>query len=195
VNLDGYIDVATRLKLAALRFPELRITEHKPVVVEAGGQLFIEARVTISRSPEDNAPVTAYCWEEFPGKNPFTRGAEQPNASTSAVGRGLRWIIPDLEGPVASRDEVRNRQQSSPARPDREAVPSRSEPKYETDPEGAIPRPNTTSTDPATDKQIGTLRGMMRRRGLDDWTPPASFSKADASQLISELKAEEFGGN
>jgi len=195
VNLDGYVDVSTRLKLASLRFPDLRIVEDQPLIREIGDQLFIECKVTVWRSPEDAFPVVAYCWETWPGRSPFTRGSEQPNGSTSAVGRALRWIMPDLDGPVASADEVRNARESSPARPEREAVPSRGEPRYEADPEGAIPRPNTTSTDPATDKQLGMLRGMMRRRGLDDWTPPASFSKADASQLISELKAEESGGN
>jgi len=189
MNLDGYIDVATRLKLAALRFPELRIIEHKPVVVEAGGQLFIEARVTVSRSPEDIVPVTAYCREEFPGKNKFTRGAEQPNASTSAVGRALRWIMPDLEGPVASRDEVRNRQQSSPARPDREAGPSRSEPRPEADPEGPIERPRTTKL--ASDPQKRLIKRLCAEKAYEFEGDLEALSMGEAIKLIDILKQLE----
>lgn len=192
MNLDGYIDVPTRLKMAADRFADLRISEAPPVIVEVGGQTFIECKVTVWRSPDDAMPVVAYCWEEFPGRTPFTKGSEQPNGSTSAVGRALRWLMPDVDGPVASKDEVQNRRpsnQSFAGRPDREAVPLRDEP----DPEGPMERPRTTSTDAATDKQIGKLRGMMRARGLDSWTPPATFTKADASQLIDELVAESNG--
>lgn len=192
MNLDGYIDVPTRLKIAAQRFHELRITEAPPVTVEVGGQTFIECKVTVWRSPDDTMPVVAYCWEEFPGRTPFTKGSEQPNGSTSAVGRALRWLMPDLDGPVASKDEVQNRRpsnQSFSGRPDREAVALRDE----VDTEGPMERPRTTSTDAATDKQIGKLRGMMRARGVDNWTPPSTFTKADASQLIDELVAESNG--
>ena len=195
MNLDGYIDVPTRLALALERFPDLRVTESNPVVITVDDAKFVQVTTTVWRTPDDPIPCRATAWEPLPGRTPFTRDSEMMNASTSALGRALGLMGLGLRGSISTSDEVRNRQQSSPARPEREAVPSRGEPRYEADPEGAIPRPNTTSTDPATDKQLGMLRGMMRRRGLDDWTPPASFSKADASQLISELKAEESGGN
>lgn len=191
MNLDGYMDVATRLKHAYARFPDLRIIESRPVLIDAGPQQFIEIKVTIYRTVDDVAPVVAYCWEEFPGKTPFTRGAEQPNASTSAVGRALRWMLPDISGPIASADEVRNRtvDRSGGAQPSREAG-NRAPLYVEPDPAGELERPRTTSTDTASDKQLGLLRGIMRARGVDDWTPPATFTKAEASQLITELKAE-----
>jgi hypothetical protein len=189
VNLENYMDVATRLRYAYARFPDLRIIESRPVLIDAGPAQFIEIKVTIHRTVDDVAPVVAYCWEEFPGKSNFTRGSEQPNASTSAVGRALRWMLPDISGPVASQDEVRNRtdDRSEGAGTSREAG-ARTFPYVEPDPAGEIERP-TTLTDEASAKQLGWLRGLMRARGVDDWRPPEGMTKTEASQLIMELKA------
>jgi len=191
VNLDNYMDVATRLRYAYARFPDLRIIESRPVLIDAGPAQFIEIKVTIHRTVDDVAPVVAYCWEEFPGKSAFTRGSEQPNASTSAVGRALRWMLPDISGPVASQDEVRNRtdDRSGGAGTSREAG-ARASLYVEPDPAGELERPTTTSTDEASAKQLGWLRGLMRARGVEDWRPPEGMTKAEASQLIMELKAE-----
>ena len=44
-----YVDVATRLQEAFKKYPDLRIQEKQPVLVEAGTGLFVEVAVT-SRS-------------------------------------------------------------------------------------------------------------------------------------------------
>ena len=61
----------------------------------------------------------------------------------------------------------------------------------EPDPAGPIPR--RSGTDPATDAQLRKLRAMMRGTGVDNWSPPEGFTKADASALIDELTAELAG--
>lgn len=188
MNLDGYIDVPTRLKMAAERFPDLRISEAPPATVEISGQTFIECKVTVWRSPEDQMPVVAYCWERFPGKSPFTAGSEQPNGSTSAVGRALRWLMPDVDGPIASKNEVHNHrqaQQSFSGRPDREAVPLRDEP----DPEGPIERPRSTKA--ASDPQKRLIRRLLAERSYDFDGDVDTLTMGDAIELIDILKQLE----
>lgn len=191
MNLDGYVDVSTRLRLALAKFPDLRVSESLPVVVNAGEGMFVQVTCTVWRSPDDPLPCTASAWERTPGRSAFTRDSEMMNASTSALGRALGLMGFGIVASMASEDEVQLRihDRSGGAQPSREA--GNRAPQYtEPDPAGEIERPRTTSTDAASDKQLGLLRGMMRARGVDDWTPPATFTKAEASQLITELKAE-----
>jgi hypothetical protein len=188
VNLDNYMDVATRLRYAYARFPDLRIIESRPVLIDAGPAQFIEIKVTIHRTVDDVAPVVAYCWEEFPGKSAFTRGSEQPNASTSAVGRALRWMLPDISGPVASQDEVRNRtdDRSGGAGTSREAG-ARAPLYVEPDPAGEIERPVTRKL--ASDPQKKLIRRLCGEKGYTYEGDLDHLGMGDAIELIDVLKA------
>lgn len=191
MNLDGYVDVSTRLRLALAKFPDLRVSESLPVVVNAGESMFVQVTSTVWRSPDDTMPCSASAWERTPGRSNFTRDSEMMNASTSALGRALGLMGFGIVASMASEDEVQLRIQdrSGSAKPSREAG-NRAPLYVEPDPAGEIDRPLTTSTDEASAKQLGWLRGLMRARGVDDWRPPDGMTKAEASQLIMELKAE-----
>ncbi|CAB4195050.1 hypothetical protein UFOVP1266_22, partial [uncultured Caudovirales phage] len=187
----GYVDVSTRLRLALAKFPDLRVSESLPVVVNAGESMFVQVTSTVWRSPDDPMPCSASAWERTPGRSNFTRDSEMMNASTSALGRALGLMGFGIVASMASEDEVQLRIQdrSGGAHTSREAG-TRAPLYVEPDPAGELDRPTTTSTDDASAKQLGWLRGLMRARGVDDWRPPDGMTKAEASQLIMELKAE-----
>lgn len=109
MNLDGYITVAERLSRALDKWPELRVTEAPPRIITIGDSTYIEVTTTIWRSPDDPMPTQASCWEPWPGKTPFTRDSEQPNASTSALGRCLGLMGVAVDKALATADEVENR--------------------------------------------------------------------------------------
>ena len=110
-NLDNYVDVPTRLRMALEKHPDLRIQESQPVFREVSNKLYIEIRCTVWRDKDDTLPVIAYCWEPFPGTTPYTRDSEQMNASTSALGRALGMMGFGIEHKIASKQEVMARQQ------------------------------------------------------------------------------------
>lgn len=67
------------------------------------------------------------------------------------------------------------------------AAPRTDRPAYrEPDPAGPIDRP--VSEGAATTKQIGYLKALMRGQGLEDWQPPEGLTKAQAADLITEIK-------
>ena len=110
-DLSDYVDVKTRLLAALDKYPQLRITEHRPTWLEIGGQIFIECGVTVAREPDDPVPVTAYMYEPFPGRTPYTKMSEQANGATSALGRALGYMGFGITASLASANEVRNRQE------------------------------------------------------------------------------------
>jgi hypothetical protein len=119
MDLSNYIDVPTRFAALLEKWPELRIKEHRPEIVTVGDQIFISVTMQAWRTPDDPLPCQATCYEPFPGRTPFTKLAEQQNASTSCLGRlaGLMMSFPKM----ASLEEVINRQKeeqtSKPAKP------------------------------------------------------------------------------
>lgn len=110
-DLSDYVDVKTRLIQALEKYPQLRITEHRPTWLQIGEQLFIECGVTVARDPEDPVPVTAYMYEPFPGRTPYTKLSEQANGATSCLGRALGYMGFGITASLASANEVRNRQE------------------------------------------------------------------------------------
>jgi len=109
-NLDNYVDVPTRLRMALEKHPDLRIQESQPIFREVNDKLYIEIKCTVWRDKDDSLPVIAYCWEPFPGTTPYTRDSEQMNASTSALGRALGMMGFGIEHKMASKQEVLARQ-------------------------------------------------------------------------------------
>lgn len=106
VNLDGYIDVATRRRMAVEVWPELRIVEGHPELVTVGDSMFVQVTVTVYRSPDDPMPTSATCWERVPGRTPYTRDSEMMNCATSALGRALGYMGVGVINSLATRDEV-----------------------------------------------------------------------------------------
>ena len=119
MDLSNYVDVPTRFAALLEKWPELRIKEHRPEIITVGDQIFISVTMQAWRTPDDPLPCQATCYEPFPGRTPFTKLAEQQNASTSCLGRlaGLMMSFPKM----ASLEEVINRQKeeqtSKPAKP------------------------------------------------------------------------------
>lgn len=111
MNLDGYVDVATRHRMALAAHPELRVIEQTPTVVTVAGDTFVAVTVLVYRSPDDPLPAKATAWEPYPGRTPYTRGSEMMNASTSALGRALGMMGYGLGKSIATADEVRARQE------------------------------------------------------------------------------------
>jgi hypothetical protein len=108
MDLSNYVDVPTRFAALLEKWPELRIKEHRPEIITVGDQIFISVTMQAWRTPDDPLPCQATCYEPFPGRTPFTKLAEQQNASTSCLGRlaGLMMSFPKM----ASLEEVINRQ-------------------------------------------------------------------------------------
>jgi len=112
MDLSNYVDVPTRFAAALERWPELRIVENRPEVITVGDKVFIAVTVQAWRTPDDPIPAQGTAWEPIPGLTPFTKNSEMMNASTSALGRVLGFMM--SFGPkMASAEEVRNRQETS----------------------------------------------------------------------------------
>lgn len=171
-DMSDYVDVKTRLTQALAKYPDLRITEHRPVPVQVGEQLFIECAVTVARDPEDPVPVTAYMYEPFPGRTPYTKLSEQANGATSALGRALGYMGFGITASLASANEVRNRQEP-PSRVDQ--LEQRREAKQ--------------SPNKATAGQITLIENMTAERNIDIATVDLDNLTFEAAQeTINHLK-------
>jgi hypothetical protein len=158
VNLDNYVDVATRRKIAADLWPDLRIIEAEPKVVTIGSDTFIAVTVTVYRNPDDELPTSATAWEAYPGKSSFTRGSEMMNASTSALGRALGFMGIGIGKSISTSDEIAPRQaeRDKPA----EAPRRLSEPRKAADGTGGAKPPRL-----ATQPQIAKLNVLLMELG------------------------------
>jgi len=91
--MDGYVDVATRLKLAFEKYPDLRIQEtHREVIEMPDKSCFIRCTVTIWRTADDPIPCVASACEIYPGRTPYTKTSEAEVGYTSAIGRALAYM-------------------------------------------------------------------------------------------------------
>jgi hypothetical protein len=166
-NLDNYVDVPTRLRMALEKFPDLRVQESQPTFREVNEKLYIEIRCTVWRDKDDQLPSIAYCWEPFPGTTPYTRNSEMMNCSTSALGRALGAMGFGIDHKMASKQEVLARQEPEKPRveiaryPDGEPIP---------DPFTGEPQTNVVplkaGPGKASEKQIGMIRVLAKTRGF-----------------------------
>ena len=109
-QLGGYVDVATRLRLALKDWPQLRIQETGAELQTIGEQMFLVCTVTVWRDERDAVPVIASAAEIVPGRTPYTRNAERMVGFTSALGRALGYMGYGIEKSIASQDEIAHRQ-------------------------------------------------------------------------------------
>ena len=108
-DLGGYVDVATRLRMALKDWPQLRIQETGCVLETIGEQSFLVCTVTIWRDERDTVPVIASAAEIVPGKTPYTKNSERMVGFTSALGRGLGYMGYGIDKAIASADEVQHK--------------------------------------------------------------------------------------
>lgn len=109
-ELNGYVDVPTRLRLALKDWPQLRIQETSCTLEQVGEQLFLICVVTVWRDERDAVPVIASAAEQVPGRTPYTRNAERMVGFTSALGRALGYMGYGIDKSIASHDEIKHRQ-------------------------------------------------------------------------------------
>ena len=169
-SLGDYVTVNERLKAALERFPELRVVEDAPRFVEApDGKTYIEVSMTVHRSPDDPLPMRGFIHEEYPGTTPYTKGAEQANASTSCLGRILGFMGFGIGKSIASKDDVERRESPKPFTPQKpKIVPV-------IYPDGS-PVEDPFSSGPATREefppgdvtkgQMGKIRGLGKEKGI-----------------------------
>ena len=174
MNLDGYVPVHTRLRMALTAHPDLRVWEESHKLVEVGDRLFIEASVLVYRSPDDPYPSRGTVYEPFPGRTAFQRDSELMVAYTSALGRALGYMGFGIERGMASVDEImartddpdeivtrtkaapgsRAKRPSEPPREPSDAPPPPDDPEQ---PKGHRQQP--------TDKMMAFLRRLNDERG------------------------------
>jgi len=130
MNLDDYVDVPTRLKLALERWPDLRVQELGYRLEQFADAPTIVCEVRIYRTPDDPYPA--------PGKTPYTRDSELMNGFTSALGRALGYMGIGVTSSIASRNEVEARQ-------------------YDDRPTTMSPR---SAAEPPSDKQMRMLKAL-----------------------------------
>ena len=195
--MDNYVDVATRLKMAFERWPELRIQETQREVIEMPDKsCFIRCVVTIWRSPDDPLPVIASACEVYPGRTPYTKMSENEVGYTSAIGRAIAMMGIGANKSIASRDEIQaaqSRQTSTHLAP---VVPLH---------DVEVPFPDEPQREYASPKQLGMVRALANSQGLkgDDLktfisatlgrevNTTGDLTKRDASRVIDALKQSE----
>ena len=194
--MDGYVDVATRLKLAFEKYPDLRIQEtHREIVEMPDKSCFIRCTVTIWRSADDPIPAIGSACELYPGRTSFQKYSESEVGFTSAVGRCLAYMGFSGNKSLASADEIKSaqgRQQTHVA----PVVPIR-------DFEQPFDDTRTDGKKYATPKQCGLIRALSFEKKLGTTElllhitkvldmPYASIellSKDEASAVIESLQS------
>ena len=195
--MDNYVDVATRLKMAFERWPELRIQEtHREVIEMPDKSCFIRCVVTIWRSPEDLIPVIASACEIYPGKTSFTKSSESEVGYTSAIGRGLAMMGIGANKSIASRDEVQAAQSRQPTARLAPVVPMH---------DVEMPFPDAPVQEYATPKQLGMMRALANGQNIAQdklkeycsnvlgrqINTTGDLTKRDVSRVIDALKLGE----
>ena len=195
--MDNYVDVATRLKMAFERWPELRIQEtHREVIEMPDKSCFIRCVVTIWRSPDDAIPVIASACEIYPGKTSFTKSSESEVGYTSAIGRGLAMMGIGANKSIASRDEVQAAQSRQPTGRLAPVVPMH---------DVEQPFPEAPVQEYATPKQLGMMRALANGQNIAQdklkeycsnvlgrqINTTGDLTKRDVSRVIDALKLGE----
>jgi hypothetical protein len=203
-ELNGYVDVATRLRMALKDWPQLRIQETSCTLEQVGEQLFLICVVTVWRDERDAVPVIASAAEQVPGRTPYTRNAERMVGFTSALGRALGYMGYGIEKAIASADEVVHRKDADeqPRISDRQAFARQAkETQRVVETQQNDKRRMANPDAPATPPQLKMVKMQATKAGiasedelalvcaetLGDGATVDKLTKGQASQLIEEL--------
>lgn len=199
-SLDNYVDVATRLRLAFEKYPDLRIQETGREVIEMPDKsCFIRCTVTVWRDANDPIPAIATAAELYPGRTPYTKNSENEVGFTSALGRALGYMGFAISNAIASRDEVQaaqSRQQTHLA-----AV----KPLHDVE----VPFPEVQHQAAPSTKQLGLMRALANGQGITgdklkeyctnvlkrQINTTGDLTKSDISKVIDALKLSEIKDN
>ena len=199
-NLDGYVDVPTRLAAFFHRYPGGSLQLDPPNFIEVDGKSFIWAQARAFRSVDDERPGIGTAWEQLPGQTPYTRGSELMVLETSAWGRAIAAVMV-VGDKIATVEEVQAAEaRRTPAAP---KLPTPTAP-YRT-PSG---KHKDGMAEPATEPQIKKLRYEMGKAKIDEvmlndftvdvfgWEMPVDgidkLTKGQASALIDALTNQTF---
>jgi hypothetical protein len=123
-DLDGYNTVPQRIEEFRKKYPEGSLQQVGLRFEEFAGGSWVVYTAAAYRTPDDPTPGHGTAWEPVPGKTSFTRDSELQNAETAAWGRAIvAALAADAQKPIASREEVRNRQ-PEPAAPRTVSAPA-----------------------------------------------------------------------
>lgn len=122
-DLSDYIEVPERIARFKEAHPDGSLRGDYQVE-QIGEDTLIVYTARAYRSPEDTHPGIGTASEPYPGRTPFTKGAELMNAETSAWGRAIAAIGIVASRKVATMQEVRaNQRETAEAQAVGEALP------------------------------------------------------------------------
>jgi hypothetical protein len=171
MNLDNYVDVPTRLKLALEKWPDLRVQETGRELTDFGGRLTLICTVTVWRSPDDTHPSIASAAENVPGLTPYTKNSELMVGFTSALGRALGYMGVGINSSIASRNEVEARRTD--------------------DKPAGLPEPRVKEL--GSKVPAGPSQAQLQYLSKLNYTGPTPRNRQDASRLIESLtKAQKM---
>lgn len=204
--LEGYVDVAERLREFRAKYPNGCLRPANPdepfKLMEIGGREFIVYTACAYRHPEDTLPAIAVAAEPSIGKTNFTRDSELMNAETSAWGRAIVALLVSDTQRVASMEEVRNRQTNLTVVTNEEQTPTKAPSKAKEAHPSYVPSnvtPLASSATAITSNQKNLIAKLMKEKHVDDLAEFAthalqktvegldSLSKVEASKVISAL--------
>lgn len=187
-RLDGYVDVAERIRLFRDRYPEGSLQPANLAtpweIVTIGDKTFLVYIAAAYRHPDDPRPGIGMAWEPFPGRTPYTKDSELMVAETSAWGRAIKAALLDDRSKVASLDEVRARRNADqhPASDATSPVERR---------QGGA---GTDGPKMASDAAKRFLRTLAKERGYD-LPDLGSMTARDAYDLTEKLKTLPKAGD
>lgn len=199
-SLDNYVDVATRLRLAFEKYPDLRIQETAREVIEMPDKsCFIRCTVTVWRDANDPIPAIATAAELYPGRTPYTKNSENEVGFTSALGRALGYMGFAISNAIASRDEV----QAAQSRQQTHLAPVK--PLHDVE----VPFPEVHHQAAPSTKQLGLMRALANGQGISgdklkeycsnvlkrQINTTGDLTKSDISKVIDALKLSEIKDN
>ena len=174
-NLDGYIDVPSRIKLFMARHPEGSLQMDPPEFVEVEGKRWVIGRAYAYRTPDDTRPGVGTAWEIVPGTTPFTRGSEIQNLETSAWGRAIGALGIGIDASIATLDEIEHAKERKKVMRTTEADPddpwTTQAPHEFVEVEGARSLGQTSkgsSMYPSSPAQVKAIHAILGKQGIKD---------------------------
>ena len=198
-SLDGYVDVAQRIRQLRQKHPEAVLRPADPAnpfrIVDIGGREFIVYTAACYRTPDDPMPAIACAAEPVLGRTNFTRDSELMNAETSAWGRAIMAALAVDEPQIASREEVQNRRNDSVQqlveKTVREVFPSAEFTENTTHPAQHQPDGTRKLAAVASIKQVNLIKKLCRERSISDMNAHASDVLGTNVDSLSALTTKE----